>query len=241
MRRFGVADVMTREVVTVAPDTGYQLVADLLVGNQISAVPVVDPERRVLGIVSEADLMARLEGADRRSSHPLTARRLHAARDRSRGNTAADLMSAPAVTISRDASVTAAARLIDVTGVKRLPVVDENGRLVGIVSRRDLVSLYAQPDEQIRAAVLDTLAALWIEPGTVEVTVDRGVVALRGQVDRTSTAGIVARFVAATPGVVDVVDELTAARDDSSDVGTGWQRSHPFSAEPRPAPARPRG
>ncbi|ASW56360.1 CBS domain-containing protein [Plantactinospora sp. KBS50] len=237
MKQWGVEDVMTREVVTVAPDTGYRLIADLLVGHAVSAVPVVDPENRVLGIVSEADLLPKLEHPDRAPSRPLAGRGRRPGWHDATGETAADLMTGPAVTISRDASVSAAARLMDSARVKRLPVVDEHGRLVGMLSRRDLLSLYARPDDQIRAAVLDTLRALWIGPDTVTVAVERGVVRLSGELDRSSTARIAARFVAATPGVVAVLDELTAGYDDSADLGGGWQRAHPFSAEPHPYPA----
>ncbi len=201
---------MTRDVVSVSPDTGYQKIADVLVRRGVSAVPVVDADNRVLGVVSEADLLAKLEYADRIPRHPLAVRRLRTDWARAAGDTAADLMSAPAVTVHADATVSRVARLLDAARVKRLPVVDAEGRLVGVVSRRDLVRLYARTDDQIRASVLeDVVAALRVDPAAVEVVVRAGVVTLRGHVDRHGTAAVLVSFTMATPGVVDVVDELS--------------------------------
>jgi CBS domain-containing protein len=215
MRRWYVSDVMTRDVATVRGGTGYKEIADLLVSRSVSAVPVVDEDRQVLGVVSEADLLAKLEYADRMPRHPLAVRRVGAGRRRATGETAAELMSAPAVVIGTGATVARAARLMDAARVKRLPVVDEQGRLVGVVSRRDLVRLYSQTDEQIRDAVLTNLVAgLWLDPAAVQVAVRAGVVNLRGRVDRRTTAAIAVNFVLATPGVMDVVDELSWSVDD---------------------------
>jgi CBS domain-containing protein len=215
MKRWRVGDVMTRDVVCVTPETGYQAIADLLVRRSVSAVPVVDPDRRVLGVVSEADLLAKLEYADRVPRHPLAVRRLRAEWSRAAGDTARDLMSSPPVTIRADATVSRAARLLDAARVKRLPVLDPDGRLVGVVSRRDLVRLYARTDDEIRASVAgDVIDALRIAPGAVEVGVRAGVVTLHGHLDRHATAAVLVSFTQATPGVVDVVDELSYDLDD---------------------------
>lgn len=137
MKRWYVGDMMTTDVVTVPPEMPYKLVADLLVRRGVSAVPVVDPTGVVLGVVSEADLLAKLEYADRTPRHPLSARRMRYRSRKAVGDTAAELMTAPAVTVSATETVTRAARLMDAAGIKRLPVVDDGGRLVGIVARRD--------------------------------------------------------------------------------------------------------
>lgn len=208
---------MTRDVVSVTPETGYQKIADILVSRRVSAVPVVDADRRVVGVVAEADLLAKLEYADRVPRHALAVRRLRADWARTAGDSAYDLMSTPPVTIRADATVSRAARLLDAARVKRLPVIDSDGRLVGVVSRRDLVHLYARPDDQIRASVVeDVVGGLGLPPGTVDVQVRAGVVTLRGAVDRHATATVLVSFTQATPGVVDVVDELTYAMDDVS-------------------------
>jgi CBS-domain-containing membrane protein len=217
VKRLRVADVMTRDVVSVTPETGYQKIADVLVSRRVSAVPVVDADRRVVGVVAEADLLAKLEYADRVPRHALAVRRLRADWARTAGDRAYDLMSTPAVTIRADATVSRAARLLDAARVKRLPVVDDDSRLVGVVSRRDLVHLYARPDDQIRASVVeDVVGGLGLPPGTIDVQVRAGVVTLRGAVDRHATTMVLVSFTQATPGVVDVVDELTYTMDDVS-------------------------
>jgi CBS domain-containing protein len=143
-------------------------------------------------------------------------------------------MTTPAETIEVAAPLARAARRLEAARVRRLPVVDDAGRLVGIVSRRDLVRLYARPDSEIRADVVEqAVDAMWLEPSTVDVVVSAGVVTLTGQVDRVSTKEIMVRLTRAVPGVVDVVDQLTALFDDSAAFGFGWNPGHPFSAEPR--------
>ncbi|MBO0869615.1 MAG: CBS domain-containing protein [Micromonosporaceae bacterium] len=215
MRRWYVSDVMTRDVATVTGGTGYKEIADLLVHRSVSAVPVVDEDRHVLGVVSEADLLAKLEYADRMPRHPLALRRARAGRRKASGDTAAELMSAPPVVIGTGATVAQAARLMDAARVKRLPVVDEQEHLVGVVARRDLVRLYTRTDEQIRVTVVTNLVTgLWLEPEAVQVSVRAGVVTLRGRMDRRTTAAIAVNFTVATPGVVDVVDELSWDVDD---------------------------
>ncbi|TMM39788.1 MAG: CBS domain-containing protein [Actinobacteria bacterium] len=224
MMRWYVGDVMTRDVVSVAPTAGYKEIADLMVRRSISAVPVVDAQRQVLGVVSEADLLAKLEYADRVPRHPLTARRMRSGQQKAAGDTAAELMTRPAVTVPATETVTGAARLMDAARVKRMPVVDDGGRLIGIVSRRDLVRMYTRPDAQLRASVAEgVLRSLWIDPAALHITVRAGIVTLSGRVDRRSLAGIVVAFTRAIPGVVDVVDQLSWEVDD----GTDDNRYHP--------------
>jgi len=110
-----------------------------------------------------------------------------------------------------------AARLMEEHRVKRLPVVDEAGRLAGIVSRHDLLGLFTRPDAEIRSEILDEvlLGMLWIDPREMDVQVDDGVVRLRGTVEARSVAEMVAGLVRRTDGVVQVVDEVEYVRDDS--------------------------
>jgi CBS domain-containing protein len=234
MKRWQVADVMTTPVVSVRPDTGYQRVADLLVAHAISAVPVVDADGKVLGVVSEADLLPKLNYPDRVPTHPLVSRRRREANRRALGDTAGALMTSPAETIAATAPVAQAARRLEAARVRRLPVVDEAGRLVGIVSRRDLVRLYARPDAEIWTDIVEQVVeGMWLDPSTVDIRVSAGVVTLTGQVDRVSTMEILLRLTRAVPGVVDVVDRLTAAFDDSAAAKSVRNHGRPFSAEPR--------
>jgi CBS domain-containing protein len=213
-----VRDVMTELVVVVRPDTGYKQVVDVLVDLAVSAVPVVDDDGRVLGVVSEADLLHKAEFAGTDLHAWLFDRPgRRAAKAKAAGDTAGELMTSPAVTISSAVTIGEAARLMDSRHVKRLPVVDDNGVLVGIVSRRDLLRPYTQPDSTIERDVRDQVVrrTLWAEPQSIEIKVSDGVVTLSGQADRRSTAQIAARLTRAVDGVVDVVDELTWEFDDT--------------------------
>ncbi|WP_432971482.1 CBS domain-containing protein [Dactylosporangium sp. CA-233914] len=219
MRALLVRDVMTTSVVTVAPDLGYKQIADLLVEVGVSALPVVGDDRRVLGVVSEADLLHKVEynGAD---VHPglFERRRSREAKQKATGETAAELMTGPAVTVAASAPLTVAARLMERHNVKRLPVVDDDGHLTGIVARRDLLRRYLRTDDEIRADVLDGVLSgvLWLDPIEVAVAVAEGHVSLTGKVDRRSTAQIAVRLTRAIDGVVGVTDELEWGFDDTT-------------------------
>jgi CBS domain-containing protein len=216
-----VNQVMMHQVVAVREDVPYKEIVQVLDRFNVSAVPVIDRQRRVIGVVSEADLMTRVEFADDASQAPLfERRRRRIARGKAAGDTAHELMSAPPVTIGPEASVITAARLMNDERVKRLPVVNESGVLVGIVSRRDLLQSYLRRDDdicqEIRSDVLDRV--LGLNERKVRVSVARGVVTLAGTVDRRSTAQIAVRLVHAVPGVVDVIDGLAYDHNDDADV-----------------------
>jgi CBS-domain-containing membrane protein len=233
MKQWRVSDVMTTEVVTVRCGTGYKEIADLLVHHGISGVPVLADDGGLVGVVSESDLLSKVERTDRAGAHPLLSRRSRVHQRKATGDTAADLMSSPVVTTGPDATLAAAARRMEAEHVKRLPVVDGVGRLVGVVSRRDLVRVYTRPDEQVRDGVLDLLDALWIDPSEVGITVYNGVVELTGELDRRSSAILLARLARALPGVVDVTDKLRWEFDDAGTMEPHWYRGHPFNGEPR--------
>jgi CBS domain-containing protein len=219
MRALMVRDVMTRSVVTVAPDVGYKQIADLLVDTGVSAVPVVDGDRRVLGVVSEADLLYKVEfnGADVHAGL-FERRRSRRAKQKAVGETAAELMTSPAVTVAAGVVLTVAAQLMEGNDVKRLPVVDDAGNLIGIVARRDLLRRYLRNDEDIRTDVLEgvLVGVLWLDPIEVEVAVADGHVTLTGKVDRRSTAQIAARLTRGLDGVVGVTEDLEWGFDDTT-------------------------
>jgi CBS domain-containing protein len=219
MRHQSVQDVMTKDVVAVESETPYKQIAEILAEHKISGVPVVDSDAHVLGVVSEADLLAKAEypEAERRRrllDRPGTSQ----ARRRASAGVARDLMTAPAVTIDDRTSIVRAAKEMDRHQVKRLPVVDELGRLVGIVSRRDLLKVFLRSDDDIRAEVeTDVLdQSLSIRPSAVSVTVVDGVVTLEGTVDRKSLVPVAVRLTKAVDGVVDVIERLNYSFDDET-------------------------
>ncbi|QSB15158.1 CBS domain-containing protein [Natronosporangium hydrolyticum] len=219
MRTWLVDDVMTTGVATVTADTPYREIADTLVARRVSAVPVLDAEGRVVGVVSATDLMYKVEygGAEEGHHHHLLAGpRQRQARTKARGGVARQLMSTPAVTIGAGASLSVAARLMDTESVKRLPVTDSDGRLVGVVARSDLLRVYLRPDAEIERDVAEEVLrrTLWVEPDTIRVRSRNGVVTLTGRVDRFSTQQLAVKLTSAVPGVVEVVDRLGFDFDD---------------------------
>lgn len=219
MKTWRVSDVMTTGVLSVGADTPYRQIVDTLIAHKISAVPVVDAFDRVLGVVSESDLLHKIEfsedgGGERRV---FEGRRRRSARSKAAGEVASELMSAPAVTAMPDTPMAVAARRMHEERVTRLPVVTDLGRLVGIVTRGDLLRVFLRPDSEIRRDVVHEVLhrALAVEPGTVRVEVRGGVVTIEGRVERRSTAALAVRICHAIAGVVDVVDQLHYETDDT--------------------------
>jgi CBS-domain-containing membrane protein len=222
MKTWQVDDVMTKAVVAVPQTASYRELVDLLVANRFSAVPVVDDFQRVTGVVSEADLLRKIEYAGADEPRLFEGRRRRGERTKASARTAADLMSAPPVLALVGTPLAAAARLMDAEGVKRLPVVDDLGRLVGIVSRGDLLKVHLRPDDEILADVRSgVLPLLGDESKTIQVEVADGVVTLTGRVDRWSTTDVADRLTRQVAGVVSVVDTMDYEFDDRNVLGTG--------------------
>ena len=231
MRKWTIADVMTTDVVAVSRGATYRAIVQLLAERRISAAPVVDEARKVVGVVSEADLLYKVEFAGAVDHRRFFPTRRRSPREKGEGTVAWELMSSPAVTAEPKTSLHAAARLMTEKGVKRLPVVTEDGVLTGIVSRADLLKVHLRTDEDLRDDITNEvlLRTLWLEPLVVDVKVSNGVVALRGHVDRRTIASLTVQLVASVPGVVAVDDHLTYELDDTDLSGSQWHRSHPFS------------
>ncbi|HEY3009549.1 MAG TPA: CBS domain-containing protein [Micromonosporaceae bacterium] len=225
-----VRDVMTENVVTAEPGTSYKEIVDRLALAEVSALPVVDEQRRVVGVVSEADLLHKVEmSGDEGHRRLFERRRRRASREKAAGDTASEVMSRPAITIAPGASLPEAARLMEAERIKRLPVVDPRGTLLGIVSRRDLLSVYTRTDDEIRRDVVDTVLRdiMSLTPQEADAAVADGVVTLTGRTGRRSTTQIAVRLAHRVEGVVDVVNEMGYEYDDSGDV----QRRYLFDAE----------
>jgi len=223
MKHNKVGSVMATEVVRALYGTPFKEVARLLAEHRISGLPVVDEDEKVIGVISETDLMVRQaqtpDPGSRKRRFRL-AELTHGARRqaaKAHARTAGQLMSVPPVTVRADNTITEAARAMTQSRVERLPVVDEEDRLVGIVTRRDLLQVFLQPDGEIRREVIDEVLvrSLWLAPTSVEVGVDEGVVTLTGRVERRSEAEIALAMTHRVDGVVAVVDELRYRLDDS--------------------------
>jgi CBS domain-containing protein len=222
--------MMTTEVVTVEPSTPFKEIVARLAGRRVSAVPVVDAGGRVLGVVSEADLLLKEEYPDPTQDVPLVwTRRRRIEREKAAGMCARELMTAPPITVPPTATVAEAARRMHAAGVKRLPVVWQDGRLLGIVSRGDLLKVFARPDDAIRREIVDQviLRDFMMDPDRFLVRVQDGVVVLEGAVERRSLVPFVLRAVQGVEGVVRVENRLTYDVDDRGrDVlVTPWLRS----------------
>jgi CBS domain-containing protein len=215
-----VRDVMTREVVTVNHTTPLKDVAQLMIERGISGLPVVDDDAHLVGVISEADFLMKERGDEHLRHRPLSwllgepernrriAQRVHA-------QTAGEAMSAPPVTIGPDALLSVAADLMLEKGFNRLPVTT-GGSVVGIVTRADLMKAYVRSDAELERTIRDDLLGrtLWIEPGSVEVKVAKGVVHLAGTVERRSVAELIPKVVADVGGVVAVEGEISFRFDD---------------------------
>lgn len=217
MKQHTVADVMTRRVATVTEETSYKQIVETLTNNAVSAVPVVDADNQVVGVVSEADLLHKVDiGGLEPHGWPLERKRVRIAREKANADFARDLMTAPPITVSETDPVAIAARLMDTERVKRLPVVDAEGRLVGIVSRSDLLRPYLRSDEDLREEISQgvLLHTMWLDPREFTVAVDQGIVTIRGEVERSSTIPILVGIIRSVPGVVDVIERVSSRFDE---------------------------
>jgi CBS domain-containing protein len=219
-RRTTVADVMTTEVVSVPPYLPVPDVASTLFNARVRAVPVLDDAGDLLGVISEANLMAGVAATD-----PVERRRWwprHVYRGvpvaRPGARTAGELMSAALIAIGPDATVAAAARLMREQGVSWLPVLAD-GRLVGVLGRSDLLVIFLRPDAAIQAEIVQDVlvSALVVDPNRVTVEVTDGVVTLTGELDTRTDAEVAVAHTHGVEGVVDVVDRLTWQVQDRPD------------------------
>jgi CBS-domain-containing membrane protein len=225
-----VKDVMTSEVICARPSTPYKELVRLLAERHVSAVPVVDDEQHVLGVVSEADLLLKYEQpADAFQRFLLASRRHRLERLKARGGTAVELMTWPVVTVGPEAEVAEAARLLRKHLIRRMPVVDSVGRLVGIVSHSDVLKVFLRADKEIRSDIMDQVifGGLVPAPERIQVSVRDGVVLLEGDCERRSLVHALVRAVAGVEGVVRVENRLGFRVDDESSLPSTFSRPLP--------------
>ncbi|MEV5976666.1 CBS domain-containing protein [Streptomyces sp. NPDC052114] len=223
MKHSKIGSVMTDEVVSARYGTSFKEVARLLADHRISGLPVIDADDKVVGVISETDLLVReAEGPDaprppRRFGLPWTTGGARKARPKAMARTAGQLMSAPPVCVRADNTIAEGARRMAQEKVERLPVIDDEDRLVGIVTRRDLLQVFLRTDEAIRHEVREEVLvrALWLTPRTIAVDVREGVVTLEGRLERRSEIPVALHMTREIDGVVAVVDKLTYHVDDS--------------------------
>lgn len=220
MREPDVASVMTTEVVTALPDTLFRDVVETLIEKRVSAVPVVDVDGRPIGVVSEADVLAKQEFHGGGDDIPHD----RAGRDRwyrALAHTAGEVMTTPVRAVRAHEPLSVAARLLAVAKVRRLFVTDEDGRLVGVVSRRDLLRVYRHSDDDLRVRAEALLAEIGVHLDVVRVRVDSGVITVDGELSRRGQVDAAVRAVRALPGVVAVRNDLRYLVDDVIVTGSG--------------------
>ena len=219
MREPTVASLMTREVITADVGSSFKDVVKLLEDNAISAVPVLDGGYPV-GVVSESDLLPKEEfrGGTEEAPGVFAGRAVKHRWEQASGLTAQDVMTSPVKTVQPDTAASAAARELATEGLRRLFVMDTDGALVGVLSRRDLLKLFLREDDELRTEIRDEILGrmLWVDPDTIDVEVSDGVVTMQGPLERQSEAEIAEHLVRALPGVVDVHNELQAEWNDTT-------------------------
>jgi CBS domain-containing protein len=201
---------MTAPVVAVKQTASFKELAVMLRRHRVSALPVIDEDTKLIGIVSEADLLAK-EALNGDHGGVIAGQVQHREQEKADGVTAGDLMTRLTVTVTPDDTVEQAARLMYHLRVKRLPVVDPGGHLVGIVSRTDVLAVYDRPDEQIKAEITDEVIQreLLIDPAPFTVTVADGVVTVAGAPETAELGHTLVEKIRHVLGVVDIHDELS--------------------------------
>ncbi|MBO0685916.1 MAG: CBS domain-containing protein [Candidatus Dormibacteraeota bacterium] len=211
-----VRDVMTQDVLSIGPNTGFKEMVRLIEEAGVGALPVVSESRRLEGIVSKTDLLLKEEGRPLEPVHHFERRARRLERSKADGSAAYQVMTSPTVTARPETTVQEAALLMHQKGVKQLPVVDADGSLLGIVTRSDLLRVFIREDETLRRQILEDLIlkSLWMDPNDFSVEVSEGRVRLSGQVERRSTIPVLLLLIGSIPGVVSVEDVGLRSRFD---------------------------
>ena len=212
-----VSDLMSRPVVSAGPGTSFKELVALLAEHAIAAIPVVDEHRRPVGVVGEADLLAR-HGSDNRRERGLRRLRVWT---KAQGLIARELMTRRVPTVAKDEPVASAARRLVEANLRCLYVVNGAGHLVGVLARRDVLRAFLRPDEEIKETVEREVLqrSIWADPATVEIRVDAGVVTLSGVIDRRSEVERAEWLTEAVPGVIAVHNRLKYLQDDGTTAG----------------------
>ena len=199
------------------PAAPYKEIVRLLDDYRVNALPVVDENGVLIGIVTQTDLLLKEEFADENGGRRRIRHRRHGwERTKAKGLVARDVMASPVITTTPEASLARVARMLHDHGVKQVPVTDPQGKVVGIVSRRDLLRVFLRTDEEIRREVVEEIVVrtLWLDRSILRVAVSERVVTLQGQLDQRSLAEWLVELVEKVDGVVGVDDRLSYRIDD---------------------------
>jgi len=211
--RSTVKDVMTTRVIWVRKDATFREMAVALREQRVSAFPVLDEGGKVVGVVSEADLLTKeaLDSEPEGMPGMITGMLRRKEQEKARGVTAGDLMTSPPVIVHPEDTVEHAARLMYSRKVKRLPVVDAIGHLIGIISRADVLAVFDRSDKEIRAEITSEVMRdeFGIGPKGFKVTVKDGVVTLEGTPGSPVLGHEIVRRIRHVQGVVAVRDRLS--------------------------------
>ncbi len=223
-----VIDLMTADVVTVQPATPLKEAARRMVRARISGLPVTDDDGKLVGIISEGDFLHREVARERPRRHGLLDALLGGDHSLAEAELVGEAMTEHVVTIAPDATLAEAARIMAAHDVKRLPVIDSDGRVLGVLSRADIVAAFTRPDEVIEDEIREDVIrrVLFVDPAELEVAVDDGVVTLAGELPTRTEARLLEELVRRLDGVINVVDRLR------------WQVDDTKSIDPRPFPTR---
>jgi len=203
-----IQDTMTTKLVTTTPDASLKDAARAMAENHISGLPVVDAEGLVIGVLSEADIIAKEVDDTPRGSVLQRFLEGPPVDDRFYARTVGDAMSSPALTITGDRPVAQAASTMLAEGINRLPVVDAKGLLVGLVTRGDLVRAFTRDDNAIFREIMQLIRDLWLDATPLELNVDDGFVTIRGEVENEADARVLRTLIRRIPGVIDVDAKL---------------------------------
>ena len=203
-----IQDTMTTKLVTTTPDASLKDAARAMAENHISGLPVVDADGLVIGVLSEADIIAKEVDDTPRGSVLQRFLEGPPVDDRFYARTVGDAMSSPALTITGDRPVAQAASTMLAEGINRLPVVDAKGLLVGLVTRGDLVRAFTRDDNAIFREIMQLIRDLWLDATPLELNVDDGFVTIRGEVENEADARVLRTLIRRIPGVIDVDAKL---------------------------------
>jgi CBS domain-containing protein len=218
-----VEKLMTRTVAVVGPKAPFKAILEVMEDNRVSAVPVVDEDGALVGIVTEEDLLLK-EGRFQDEVRLLESPRRRRERHKAEGLFAMDLMTSPVVTVAPEATLAAAARRIHERHVKRLPVVDETGTLVGIVSRADLLRVFVRPDAFLEKEVREDVLARHFadQADAITAEVRDGILCLRGTIERASQLDVLVTILERIEGLVGIENHVSVRIDDLEAPAYAW-------------------